>query len=72
MVGHHGSETSSRQAFLNAVGASTFIVSSGPTKYGSVTLPDAVVISELESRGQVFRTDTNDLGVQDESRENRS
>ena len=60
VVGHHGSETSSRQAFLNAVGASTFIVSAGPTKYGSVTLPDAVVISELESRGQVFRTDTND------------
>ncbi|MEP7310627.1 MAG: MBL fold metallo-hydrolase [Acidobacteriota bacterium] len=60
VVGHHGSETSSRQAFLNAIGAATFIVSSGPTKYGSVTLPDAVVISELESRGQVFRTDAND------------
>jgi beta-lactamase superfamily II metal-dependent hydrolase len=60
VVGHHGSETSSRQAFLNAVGASTFIVSSGPMKYGTVTLPDQVVITELESRGQVFRTDTDD------------
>jgi hypothetical protein len=61
VVGHHGSETSSRQAFLNAVGASTVIVSSGPMKYGTVTLPDQVVITELESRGQVFRTDTDDL-----------
>jgi beta-lactamase superfamily II metal-dependent hydrolase len=61
VVGHHGSETSSRQAFLNAVGASTFIVSSGPMKYGTVTLPDQIVITELESRGQVFRTDTDDL-----------
>jgi beta-lactamase superfamily II metal-dependent hydrolase len=60
IAGHHGSRTSSRQAFLNAVMASTFIVSSGPTKYSTVTLPDADVISELTSRGQVFRTDLND------------
>lgn len=60
VVGHHGSMTASRQAFLDAVGASTFIVSSGPTKYGSVTLPDAVIMAELKSRGQVFETDTND------------
>jgi competence protein ComEC len=60
VVGHHGSKTSSRQALLNAVGASVFVVSSGPTKYGSVTLPDQEVIAELTSRGQVFRTDTND------------
>jgi beta-lactamase superfamily II metal-dependent hydrolase len=60
VVGHHGSKTSSRRALLDAVGASVFIVSSGPMKYGSVTLPDAEVISELASRGQVFRTDQND------------
>jgi hypothetical protein len=60
VVGHHGSRTSSRQAFLNAVGATTFIVSSGPTKYGTVTLPDQDVITELKTRSQVFRTDTND------------
>jgi len=60
IVGHHGSKTSSRRALLNAVNASLFIVSSGPTKYGSVTLPDQEVIDELESRGQVFRTDVND------------
>jgi hypothetical protein len=37
-----------------------FIVSAGPAKYGSVVLPDAEVITELTSRGQVFRTDLND------------
>ena len=58
--GHHGSMTSSRKAFLNAVGASTFVVSSGPMKYSSVTLPDQVVIDELTSRGSVFRTDNDD------------
>jgi competence protein ComEC len=48
VVGHHGSITSSRTAFLDAVGANTFIVSSGPTKYGSVTLPDSEIITELQ------------------------
>lgn len=60
VVGHHGSKTSSRKAFLDAVGASVFIVSSGPTKYDSVKLPDPEVMSELMARGQVFRTDVND------------
>ena len=60
VVGHHGSKTSSRRALLDAVGASTYIVSSGPTKYANVTLPDQEVISELTTRGQVFRTDNND------------
>jgi competence protein ComEC len=64
VVGHHGSKTSSRQAFLNAVGASTFIVSAGPTKYGTVVLPDQEVIDELTPRGQVFRTDVNDAAGQ--------
>jgi hypothetical protein len=60
IAGHHGSRTSSRRALLDAVGASVFVVSSGPTKYGSVVLPDDDIISELQSRGQVLRTDTND------------
>jgi len=60
IVGHHGSKTSSRSVFLNAVGANSFVISSGPTKYGSVTLPDAVIVQELQSRGNLFRTDLND------------
>jgi beta-lactamase superfamily II metal-dependent hydrolase len=60
IVGHHGSKTSSRAAFLDAVGASTFVVSSGPMRYGTVVLPDAEVIAELTRRGEVFRTDLND------------
>ena len=60
MVGHHGVRTFSRRAFLDAVGASVFVVSSGPTKYGSVVLPDPDIVAELEARGQVFRTDVDD------------
>jgi competence protein ComEC len=60
IVGHHGSKTSSRTAFLDAVSASTFVVSSGPTKYGSVVLPDAEVIAALMARGAVLRTDIDD------------
>lgn len=60
VVGHHGSRTSSRRAFLDAVGASTFIVSSGPMKYGNVVLPDDDVIAELDALGDVFRTDVDD------------
>lgn len=64
IVGHHGSKTSSRTAFLDAVGAETFIVSSGPMRYGSgaraVVLPDQEVIDVLAARGTVFRTDLDD------------
>src|SRR5204863_1476087 len=60
VVGHHGSKTSSRRALLDAVNASVFILSSGPTKYGSVTLPDAEIMNELQARGQVLRTDLGD------------
>jgi beta-lactamase superfamily II metal-dependent hydrolase len=57
---HHGSKTSSREAFLDAVMASIYVVSSGPTKYGQVVLPDVEVTNELSARGQLFRTDLND------------
>jgi competence protein ComEC len=62
VVGHHGSRTSSRIAFLDAVGAQHFIISSGPTKYGTVVLPDEDVLTELTRSGQVFRTDRDDVG----------
>jgi competence protein ComEC len=60
VAGHHGSKTSSRAAFLDAVGASIFIVSSGPTKYATVTLPDDEVVAQFETRGELFRTDAED------------
>ena len=52
--------TSSRTAFLDAIGSSIAVVSSGPTQYGPVTLPDQSIVTELQSRRQVFRTDVND------------
>lgn len=60
IAGHHGSRTSSRRRFLDAVRASTYIISSGPKRYGSVILPDQIVVTELGSRGEVFRTDRDD------------
>jgi competence protein ComEC len=60
IAGHHGSMTSSRAKFLDAVGAKVYVVSSGPTKYAQVTLPDEPVISQFEARGTVLRTDLDD------------
>ena len=60
VVGHHGSLTSSRAAFLDAVGASIYAISSGPYPYHRVRLPDAEVVAELATRGQVLRTDRED------------
>jgi len=60
IVGHHGSETSSRLDFINAVGAHDFVVSVGPKAYSGTVLPDAVVIQELQNRGRLWRTDLHD------------
>lgn len=60
VVGHHGSLTSSRRSFLDAVGAKVFVISSGPHPYSGVTLPDAPVIAELAGRGLLLRTDDGD------------
>jgi competence protein ComEC len=60
VAGHHGSKTSSRTAFLDAVGAGHYVVSAGPTKYQTVTLPDKEVVDEFERRGAVWRTDIDD------------
>ncbi|WP_428680363.1 MBL fold metallo-hydrolase [Sphingopyxis sp.] len=69
IVGHHGSLTSSRTAFLDAVGASIYAISSGPYPYHRVRLPDAEIVSELERRGQVLRTDREDgFRLEDDAR----
>ena len=69
VVGHHGSLTSSRRAFLDAVGASIYAISSGPHPYKSVRLPDQEIVAELEGRGQLLRTDKDDsFRIDDEAR----
>jgi beta-lactamase superfamily II metal-dependent hydrolase len=60
IVGHHGSKTSSRAAFLDAVDARHYIVSSGPYAYSGVVLPDKEVLRALRSRGEVWSTDEQD------------
>lgn len=67
VVGHHGSRTSSRLRFLESVQASTYIISSGPKKYGSVRLPDQVVVDALTARGELFRTDRDDAACATDS-----
>ncbi|CAN5286897.1 hypothetical protein BH09MYX1_BH09MYX1_56340 [soil metagenome] len=60
VVGHHGSRTSSRKRFLDAVAPKISVISAGPMKYGTVTLPDADIVSELRAVSRVYRTDDDD------------
>ena len=60
-VGHHGSKTSSRRAFLETVKPRLALVSSGPKRYGKTVLPDPEVIDELARLGAtILRTDERD------------
>lgn len=60
-VGHHGSKTSSRHAFLSAVKPKLALVSTGPRMYGRVRLPDPEVIEALGHIGAtILRTDVHD------------
>jgi len=60
-VGHHGSKTSSRRAFLEVVKPAVALVSSGPKQYGSVTLPDREILDELKRlQATILRTDERD------------
>jgi competence protein ComEC len=60
-VGHHGSMTSSRRGFVEAVRPTLALVSSGPKMYGKVTLPDREVLDELKRVGaKILRTDERD------------
>jgi competence protein ComEC len=62
-VAHHGSKTSNRKQFLDAVSPRFALVSSGPTKYAGVQLPDREVIDALKGlkpKPTVLRTDEHD------------
>lgn len=61
-VGHHGSRTSSRKAFLDAVTPRWALVSAGPTiNNGGVSFPEEETVDDLASIGaQVLRTDLHD------------
>ncbi len=68
-VGHHGSKTSSRRAFLEAVAPRVALISSGPKSYGGTTLPDVEVLDELARIGAiVLRTDTHDQSCPERGR----
>lgn len=69
-VGHHGSRTSSRRAFLDAVSPRYALVSAGPTlNNGGVSFPDPDVIGSLTTVGaQVLRTDQHDNGCPEADR----
>lgn len=60
IAGHHGSRSSSREPFLDAVGAKLFVISSGPKAYSGTVLPDRVVVNAFEARGTLLRTDAGD------------
>lgn len=60
IAGHHGSKSSSRKVFVDAVSPKVSVISSGPTKYQTVVLPDPVIVSELKSAGELFETDIDD------------
>jgi competence protein ComEC len=62
VVAHHGSMTSSRKPFLDAVSPRYALVSAGPTlNNGGVSFPDAEVMDGLAQTGAtVLRTDEHD------------
>jgi competence protein ComEC len=76
-IGHHGSPTSSRAAFLDAVKPKFGLLSVGPRPFSGEVLPAANVVRLLRSKiPQLLRTDQHDkagcpvrdrIGVDDDS-----
>ncbi|MCC7539350.1 MAG: YHYH domain-containing protein [Deltaproteobacteria bacterium] len=62
-VGHHGSLTSSRRAFLDAVSPTVALIGSGPHEYSGVRLPDPEIETALRAVGaRVLGTYEHDGG----------
>lgn len=60
-AGHHGSESSSTNAFIGAVSPDYVIICAGNKKFSGTLLPDKSVIERYEKRGiKIYRTDKND------------
>jgi len=64
VLGHHGSKTSSRRQFIEAVQARDYIVSSGPKKYSGVKLPDPEILQLVQAQpnSRLWQTDKDDDG----------
>ncbi|MFH0772401.1 MAG: MBL fold metallo-hydrolase [Candidatus Omnitrophota bacterium] len=60
-AGHHGSETSSTNAFIDAVSPEYVIICAGNKEFSGTVLPDKSVIERYEDRGiKIYRTDRDD------------
>jgi len=60
-VGHHGSESSSTNVFIDAVSPKYVIIPAGNKKFSGTVLPDKSVIKRYEVRGvKIYRTDRDD------------
>jgi competence protein ComEC len=60
-VGHHGSESSSTDAFIDTVSPAYVIICAGNKKFSGTLLPDQSVIKRYEKRGiKIYRTDRDD------------
>lgn len=60
VVANHGAATSSRKALIDVVNPKVSVISSGPTPYAGIKLPEAAVVDMLSRRGGLFRTDRDD------------
>lgn len=60
-AGHHGSESSSTDAFIDNVSPAYVIICAGNKKFSGTLLPDQSVIKRYEKRGiKIYRTDRDD------------
>lgn len=60
-AGHHGSESSSTNAFIDAVSPRYVIICAGNKKFSGTLLPDKSVIKRYADRGiKIYRTDKDD------------